>query len=152
MNKTYRLVWNEITQTWVAVGETASARGKRSSKALLLAACLSASVPMMALAQTAPPPAAPAPTTLPTGGNVVGGAASISQSIGASAAVMNINQTTQRAAIDWTTFNVGAAATVNFNQPSASAVTLNRVADVNPSQIFGRINANGQVFLTEIVH
>ena len=29
-----------------------------------------------------------------------------------------------------------------------SSVTLNRVLDANPSQIFGRINAPGQVFLT----
>ena len=81
---------------------------------------------------------------LPTGGNVVAGTATITQS----SAVMTINQTTTRAAIDWATFNVGSAAQVNFNQPSSSSVTLNRVLDSNPSQIFGRITAPGQVFLT----
>ena len=72
------------------------------------------------------------------------GTASISQA----AATMNIRQSSERAAIDWKSFNVGSAATVNFAQPSASSVTLNRVLDSNPSQIFGRINATGQVFLT----
>jgi filamentous hemagglutinin family protein len=33
-------------------------------------------------------------------------------------------------------------------QPSASSVTLNRVLDTQASQILGRINANGQVFLS----
>ena len=30
MNKTYRLIWNDLTRTWVAVAETARARGKRA--------------------------------------------------------------------------------------------------------------------------
>ena len=66
---------------------------------------------------------APAPNQLPTGGQVVGGSANISQS----GATMNINQSSQRAAINWQTFNVGASATVNFNQPSSNSVTLNRL-------------------------
>ena len=37
---------------------------------------------------------------------------------------------------------------MQFNQPSSSAVTLNRVVGPNPSQIAGRIDANGQVILT----
>ena len=37
MNKTYRLIWNELTNTWVAVAEIAKARGKRTSGATLLA-------------------------------------------------------------------------------------------------------------------
>src|SRR6185503_5584067 len=45
------------------------------------------------------------------------------------------------------TFSIGSSATVNFNQLSASSVSLNRVVGNNPSEIFGRLNANGQVFL-----
>ena len=85
---------------------------------------------------------APAPTQLPQGGKVVGGSAAISSS----GSTLTVQQNSQRAAIDWNTFNVGSGAKVNFNQPNASAVTLNRVLDNNPSQIVGRINAPGQVF------
>jgi filamentous hemagglutinin family protein len=85
----------------------------------------------------------PAPTQLPEGGKVVGGSAAIS-STGNN---LTVQQSSQRAAIDWNTFNVGSGAQVNFNQPSAAAVTLNRVLDNNPSQIMGRINAPGQVFI-----
>ena len=59
--------------------------------------------------------------------------------------VLNINQSSQRAVINWNSFNVGSKATVNFNQPSATASTLNRVNSATPSMIDGAINANGQV-------
>jgi filamentous hemagglutinin family protein len=147
MNKSYRLIYNDLTNTWVAVSETAKGRGKRSSgavKRLALAGLLGATALTGALAAPPNPPNPPAPNQLPTGGQVVAGQASISQS----AATLTVNQNSNRAAVDWQTFNVGSAATVNFNQPSAASVTLNRVLDANPSQIFGRINANGQVFLS----
>ena len=75
------------------------------------------SVPM--LPALAGPPAA---TQLPVGGQVVAGSASISQSN----ASMLINQTSNRAAIDWQSFNLGSQAQVTFQQPSSSSVTLNR--------------------------
>jgi filamentous hemagglutinin family protein len=85
-----------------------------------------------------------AATQLPTGGNVVGGQASIQ----ASGAAMTVNQSSARAVIDWNTFNVGSQAKVNFNQPSPSAVVLNRVLDSSPSQILGQLSATGQVFIS----
>jgi filamentous hemagglutinin family protein len=86
-----------------------------------------------------------APNTLPGGGNVTAGSAAISTP---AAGTMQIDQATQRAAIDWQSFSIGSAAWVRFNQPNASAVALNRVVGANPSEIFGRLTANGQVFLT----
>ncbi|HET6913091.1 MAG TPA: filamentous hemagglutinin N-terminal domain-containing protein, partial [Rhodanobacteraceae bacterium] len=79
----------------------------------------------------------------PTGGTVVGGVGSITQN-GASTV---INQQSKLLSLNWQTFNVGKDASVLFNQPSFNAVALNRILDQSPSQIFGRINSNGQIFL-----
>ena len=62
-------------------------------------------------------------------------------------ATPQINQSSQRAAIDWKSFDVGSQQSVTFSQPSASAVALNRVTGPDPSQIAGRIDANGQIIL-----
>lgn len=79
----------------------------------------------------------------PTGGAVVGGNGSISQS-GTST---TINQSSQNLAINWQTFNVAANERVQFIQPNASAVALNRILSNNGSTIAGRIDANGKVIL-----
>ena len=58
-----------------------------------------------------------APNALPTGGQVVAGNATISQTQTANSATMNINQTSQRAVVNWDSFNVGKNATViSINQ------------------------------------
>lgn len=80
---------------------------------------------------------------LPTNGQVTAGSGSISQS----GNVMNVVQGSDRMAATWNTFNIGSAAKVNFVQPSASSVALNRVTSSDASQIMGQLNANGQVFL-----
>jgi len=84
-----------------------------------------------------------AQTTLPTGGTVVKGAATIEQS-GASQV---ITQTSQKAIINWQDFSVGADGSVNFVQPNASAIVLNRVIGSSRSNIYGKLTANGQVFI-----
>jgi filamentous hemagglutinin family protein len=87
--------------------------------------------------------APPTPNQLPVGGAVAAGSATINTA----GSTMNINQTSNRVAINWNSFDIGSNATVNFVQPSASAVALNRVNSANPSQIYGNLNTNGQVFL-----
>ncbi|WP_265733072.1 two-partner secretion domain-containing protein, partial [Acinetobacter terrae] len=82
-------------------------------------------------------------TTLPTGQQVMSGSADFTQT----GNTLNINQHTQNLSTNWNTFNIGRQATVNFNQQNQSSVALNRVLDNNASQIMGRLNANGQVFL-----
>jgi len=81
--------------------------------------------------------------SLPTGGVVVGGQGHI----GASGNTMTVQQDTARMAVNWNSFNIGAGNTVVFNQPSSSSVVLNTVLGNNPSQIYGNLRANGQVFL-----
>lgn len=81
---------------------------------------------------------------MPTGGTVVAGSAAISQA----GAEMRIDQSSKKAIIDWNRFNIGRDASVRFNQPNASAITLNRVgADGGRSLIDGQLSANGQVWL-----
>src|SRR5581483_7333810 len=79
----------------------------------------------------------------PSGGQVTAGAASIQQS----GTQTLITQSTDRAAINWQTFGIAATESVIFRQPSSSSVALNRVIGGNPSEIFGRLQANGHVFL-----
>ncbi|MDR2220119.1 MAG: filamentous hemagglutinin N-terminal domain-containing protein, partial [Methylobacillus sp.] len=60
---------------------------------------------------------------------------------------MTINQSTNRAAINWNTFNIGQGYTVQFNQPGTKSITLNRVVGGVPSNIQGSLLANGQVWI-----
>ncbi|WP_035707127.1 filamentous hemagglutinin N-terminal domain-containing protein [Niveispirillum irakense] len=80
----------------------------------------------------------------PTGGTVVAGQASI---IAATPQTLNIVQGSDKAIINWQGFSIAAGETVNFLQPNAQSVTLNRVVGNDPSAIFGSITANGTVML-----
>ena len=55
--------------------------------------------------------------------------------------------TSDRALLNWNSFNIGVRESVNFVQPSAASVVWNHITDPNPSQIFGRLTANGVVVL-----
>ncbi|WP_256995309.1 two-partner secretion domain-containing protein [Gloeomargarita lithophora] len=81
---------------------------------------------------------------LPQGGVVTQGQAVIQQE---SATKLNINQSTDRAVINWNGFSIGAPEWVNFQQPSSTSATLNRVTGNTPSSIAGKLTANGQIFL-----
>ncbi|MBI1209633.1 MAG: filamentous hemagglutinin N-terminal domain-containing protein [Azospirillum sp.] len=93
----------------------------------------------LALALTTQPAAAN-----PQGGTVVGGDVTITQT---SPTRVDITQTSAKGIINWQSFSIGANEHTNFNQSSASAITLNRVTGGNPSEILGRMTANGQVWL-----
>lgn len=62
---------------------------------------------------------------------------------------MTIRQSSANTVLNWQTFNIGGGNTVEFQQPSATAIAVNRVWDPsgNPSQILGSLQANGQVYL-----
>ena len=60
---------------------------------------------------------------------------------------MIINQYTDQAVLNWKSFNIGADSSVQFKQPNASSVALNRIFQSDPSKIFGKLSANGQVYL-----
>ncbi|WP_085317769.1 two-partner secretion domain-containing protein [Derxia lacustris] len=86
---------------------------------------------------------APLALAAPTGAQVTAGQAVVGQA----GSVTTVDQSSQKASINWQGFSVGAGETVNFRQPNASAITLNRVVGNEKSVIDGALSANGKVFL-----
>jgi filamentous hemagglutinin family protein len=87
--------------------------------------------------------AACSPLANPVGGVVKQGTASFNTS----GNQVTVTQTSPTAQIDWNSFNIGAAETTTFVQPSSSSVIWNQINDPNTSQILGSLNANGYVVL-----
>ncbi len=79
----------------------------------------------------------------PSGGVVTSGNATISQN----GNTTNINQSSNKATINWQDFSIKSHETVNFNQPNSNSITLNRVIGNEKSIIDGALNANGQVWI-----
>jgi filamentous hemagglutinin family protein len=82
--------------------------------------------------------------SLPTGGVVTAGSASISSP---NSNTLNIDQNSQRAVINWNTFDIGSNNTVRFNQPNSQAAALNIVSGGQMSNIQGALLANGQILI-----
>ncbi|MBU3637236.1 autotransporter-associated beta strand repeat-containing protein, partial [Polynucleobacter sp. es-MAR-4] len=139
LNRMFKVIWSKAQGAWVAVSEIVRAHGKEQSLTRITRKFAVATVMSGGAAIAAPP----APNQLPTGGQIAAGVASMMTN----GNTMTVTQSSNRASINWNTFDIGSQATVNFVQPSANAVALNRVNSPNPSQIFGNLNANGQVYL-----
>nr|HRQ82252.1 filamentous hemagglutinin N-terminal domain-containing protein [Azospirillaceae bacterium] len=60
---------------------------------------------------------------------------------------LTVNQTSDRAVIDWRSFSIGAGEQAHFQQPSATSITLNRVTGGEVSEIMGRLSATGRLWL-----
>lgn len=60
---------------------------------------------------------------------------------------LTVEQQSQRAILNWDSFNIGAGNRVQFQQPNSSASALNRIHDQSASLIQGAIEANGQILL-----
>lgn len=139
LNHVYRLVWNELTQSFVAVCEHTRARGKASRAGLAaVAVAMTLSGLHGAHAQQAPPPQA-----LPTQGQIAAGQGQIQQGLNQT----TIHQHSQRLIINWDSFQVGTDARVQFVQPGRDSIALNRVTGGSVSSIFGQLGGNGQVWL-----
>ena len=86
--------------------------------------------------------------TLPVLRGVVAGQVVVNAPVrGASRPLMTVDQASQRAILDWKSFNISSDAEVRFNQPSSTASILNRIYSADPSIIQGKLTANGQVLL-----
>ncbi|WP_411883179.1 YDG domain-containing protein [Polaromonas sp. YR568] len=157
MNRIYRLVWNAALSLWVAVAENAKGQSKGGSArssvlfasahagegeggdsgGFTLNAACRAAVLMLAVGVHHAHAADAA------NASVSAGAASVA-TVGNTT---TINQSTQRAAIDWTSLSTRANEALVFNQPNAQAIALNRITGASPSELLGSLTANGQVFI-----
>lgn len=140
MNRIYRLCWNVATCQWVAASELA-----RNSRPAIAGSSLSRAprLATIAVAVSLALGATGAAHAGQTGGQVSAGIGTIRQD----GATTTINQTSQRLSLNWQTFDIGANETVNFVQPGSDAIAVNRILGNKPSDIYGHLNANGQVWL-----
>src|SRR5258708_40277345 len=84
----------------------------------------------------------------PNGGTVVGGTATIQ---GQGSASVTINQSSQNAIINWSTFNIFKGETTTFNQPNSNSIALNRViGGRGPSFLRGPRTADGRRGVTHL--
>jgi filamentous hemagglutinin family protein len=79
----------------------------------------------------------------PQGGSVVGGSATITNGVN----TVTIQQHTNKAIIDWNSFDIALNETARFEQPSSGSIALNRIRDSKASSINGQLTANGTVIL-----
>jgi filamentous hemagglutinin family protein len=142
MNRVYRVIWSKALCSWVVVCELTRRGGKAGgsrSRKLRRSGLLTVAGAVLMTAALADP----ATNALPSGGQITAGQAAISQT----GNTLTVQQASDKAIINWQSFDVGAQAAVRFSQPSTDSVALNRVQAQSPSQIFGKLTANGQVFL-----
>ena len=81
---------------------------------------------------------------LPKGAVPAFGKATVEQT---SATQLNIKQTSLTAGLDWSSFSIAANERVSISQPGTSSVLVNRVLGNDPSQILGKLQSNGSVWL-----
>lgn len=77
------------------------------------------------------------------------GASAPTQTVANGRTLVDIQQTQQKAILNWKTFNVGRNTTLNFDQQASDWTVLNRVSDpsASPSTILGQITAKGGVYI-----
>ena len=131
---------------------------RRQTCALVVAVTLAFSPALAAAAAPTIPgfygtvamPNAPAAGTLPVllpGGTLSG--ATVNPAVGTT---LTVNQNAPQATIDWKSFNIAPGSVVIFNQKKDGVAqpqwaALNRIYDANPSLIFGKLQADGKVYL-----
>ena len=98
-----------------------------------------------ALAATLLAAALPGPAgAMPQGGTVVSGGATITQS----GNQLKVTQTTPKVAINWQSYGIAANEIVTYYQPGVQSIALNRVLGGGGSNIYGQLNANGQIWIS----
>lgn len=134
INPTYRLISSSTDGSLIAVAEAVAGAGHGRRSLRRLAVLLGGPLALLPVALVC---------AAPVGGQVSAGSGQITQN----GNTTTIQQGSDRLAINWNSFNVGANESVRFNQPNANAIALNRVLGQDPSKILGSLSANGQVFI-----
>ena len=132
------------SRRWMQSGEFAPRRAGIALRSRLLAETAVRLAPLL-ISAAVPGALTSSPAQAnPKGGQVVAGSATIATP---SSTQLQITQTTNRAAIDWQSFDIAPGERTSFVQPSAAAWTLNRVNAADPSVIAGRLTSNGSLVL-----
>lgn len=156
LNHVYRLVWSALHSAWVAVAEIAKGHSTASASQTTsvqedtvaqattdqVAAKLSLKAQFGIALALALSGGAQIAHALPTGAEVQFGDTTISTN----GPNMDINQSSQKAIVNWQTFNIANNEAVRLVQPNGG-MALYRVVGNDASQIYGQLSATGQLFL-----
>lgn len=135
MNNSYKQVWSTVQQAWVVASELAKGRQKSSGRAVVVMCSILVAPAVLA---------APGSLDLPQLSGISSGVATLSNPV---AGQLVVNQSTASLIANWSSFDVGQQARVDFVQPDSQSIALNRIGSAQASQIFGQVNANGQLIL-----
>ena len=80
----------------------------------------------------------------PAGEKIVFGEAAVERP---SSEVLNVVQTSPQAIIEWDSFSIAGDEVARFIQPDEKSAVLNRVTGSNLTEIYGKMEGNGQIFL-----
>ncbi|HEY3698314.1 MAG TPA: filamentous hemagglutinin N-terminal domain-containing protein, partial [Spongiibacteraceae bacterium] len=118
-------------------------RKKPLARAIVISNCwlliVSASAPLYA--------APPAVNALPQAANILVNANQGAATVNTVGNTMTVNQGSNKVILNWKSFDIGKDGKVQFVQPSAQAIALNKIGDSAASQIFGQLGANGTIYL-----
>ena len=140
MNHIYRLCWNRASAQWVVASELAKndasrlLRKRTSDQRGWMLSVLAASLLVASVSYAGGGP---------LGGQITSGSGQIQQ-LGSTTI---IQQSSPTLTLNWQSFNIAANQTVDFVQPGSSSIAVNRIFSSTPSEIYGHLDANGQVWL-----
>ena len=134
----------DYTPHKIGAGEmnTLSWRHKPLTRAMVLSNCW-----LMLVSVSAPLYAAPAAHQLPVPAGVLVKPNQGAATINTVGNTMTVNQASNKAILNWNSFDIGKDGKVQFVQPSAQAIALNKIGGNSASQIFGQLGANGTIYL-----
>jgi filamentous hemagglutinin family protein len=142
MNRgTYRLIFNAARGVWMAVAEWARGHGKHATcrttrRAAAAFAATSLTTLLLAPHALARAPRTPLANPLPVAAMnfVTRGTAADPATVGNH---MTVRQESQKAVLNWNSFDIESGYRVTFSHPDTSAATLNKIGGNDPSVIRG---------------